>query len=64
MTFPHPYAPQLPVPEAIAELRNCAGAQFDPAVVDALANLVIGLPWPPTPATANASHMDPLPNRA
>ena len=63
MTFPRPYAPQLPVTQAIAELRNCAGSQFDPAVVDALTNLVIGLPWPPAAATANASHRDPVPDR-
>jgi two-component system, cell cycle response regulator len=64
MTFPRPYAPQLTVPEAIAELRNCAGSQFDPAVVNAIANLVIGLTWPPAPATANASHRDLVPDRA
>jgi diguanylate cyclase (GGDEF)-like protein len=64
MTFPRPYAPQLPVTQAIAELWNCADAQFDPAVVDALANLVIGLPWPPAPATATTSPFDPVPDRA
>jgi diguanylate cyclase (GGDEF)-like protein len=64
MTFPRPYAPQLPVSEAIAELRDCAGSQFDPAVVDALANLVIGLAWPPEQATARASNLDPVPDRA
>jgi diguanylate cyclase (GGDEF)-like protein len=64
MTFPRPYAPQLTVTQAIAELRNCAGTQFDPGVVDAIANLVIGLPWPPAPATATTSHSDPVPDRA
>ena len=64
MTFPRPYAPQLTVTQAIAELRNCAGSQFDPGVVDAIANLVIGLPWPPAPATATTSHSDPVPDRA
>jgi diguanylate cyclase (GGDEF)-like protein len=63
MTFPRPYAPQLPVPEAIAELRNCAGSQFDPAVVDAIANLVIGLVWPPDRSAATASNLDRAPDR-
>ena len=64
MTVPRPHAPQLPVPEAIAELRNCAGSQFDPAVVEALANLVTGRAWPPERSTANASNLDPVPDRA
>ncbi|MDF2743067.1 MAG: metal-dependent phosphohydrolase, partial [Actinomycetia bacterium] len=63
MTFPRPYAPQLTVPQAIAELRNCAGSQFDPRVVEALANLVVGLTWPPERSTANASNLDPVPDR-
>ena len=66
MTFLRSYAPQLTVPDAIEELRRCAGTQFDPAVVDALANLVIGLTWPPEQSTAHAStsHSDPVPDRA
>ena len=64
MTFPRSYAPQLTVPQAIDELRRCAGTQFDPAVVDALANLVIGLAWPPERSTAHASNLDPVPDRA
>jgi HD-GYP domain-containing protein (c-di-GMP phosphodiesterase class II) len=55
MTFPRPYAAQLTVPDAIAELRRGAGTQFDPTVVDALANLVIGLEWPPRRSGANAN---------
>ena len=31
-----PYAPARPLAEALAELRRCAGTQFDPRVVDAL----------------------------
>jgi hypothetical protein len=42
-------------PDAIAELRRGAGTQFDPTVVDALANLVIGLEWPPRGSGANAN---------
>ena len=32
---PRPYSPARRVEEALAELRRCAGAQFDPVVVDA-----------------------------
>jgi HD-GYP domain-containing protein (c-di-GMP phosphodiesterase class II) len=64
MTFPRPYAPQLPVPKAIAELRRCAGTQFDPTVVDALANLIVGLTWPPERSTATAGTLDRVPDRA
>jgi diguanylate cyclase (GGDEF)-like protein len=34
MTSERPYAPTLSVAEAARELRACAGAQFDPSVVD------------------------------
>jgi len=36
MTSDRPYRAAMPVVEAIAEVRRCAGRQFDPAVVDAL----------------------------
>jgi HD-GYP domain-containing protein (c-di-GMP phosphodiesterase class II) len=55
MTFPRPYAAQLTVAKAFAELRRGAGTQFDPAVLDALSNLVIRLEWPPQRSTANAN---------
>ena len=64
MTFPRSYAPQLTVPQAIEELRRCAGTQFDPAVVDALANLVVGLAWPPERSSASAGIHDRVPDRA
>jgi two-component system cell cycle response regulator len=64
MTFPRPYAAQRSVPEALAELRRCAGTQFDPAVVEALANLLIGLTWPPERSTTHASNLDRVPDRA
>jgi diguanylate cyclase (GGDEF)-like protein len=64
MTFPRTYAPQLTVPQAIAELRHCAGTQFDPSVVEALANLIVGLTWPPERATADAGTLDRVPDRA
>jgi diguanylate cyclase (GGDEF)-like protein len=63
MTLPRSYAPQLTVPQAMDELRRCAGSQFDPTIVDALANLVIGLTWPPERATAGASVPDRVPSR-
>jgi diguanylate cyclase (GGDEF)-like protein len=63
MTFPRSYAPQLTVPQALDELRRCASTQFDPTVVDALANLVIGLTWPPEQATSSAAVLDRVPDR-
>jgi HD-GYP domain-containing protein (c-di-GMP phosphodiesterase class II) len=36
MTTDRPYRKALPPADALAELRACAGAQFDPRVVDAL----------------------------
>jgi HD-GYP domain-containing protein (c-di-GMP phosphodiesterase class II) len=36
MTNDRPYRARLPREEALAELRRCAGTQFDPRVVDAL----------------------------
>jgi diguanylate cyclase (GGDEF)-like protein len=35
MTTDRPYQPAISVPEALDELRRCAGGQFDPRVVDA-----------------------------
>jgi HD-GYP domain-containing protein (c-di-GMP phosphodiesterase class II) len=36
MISARPYRPPQSVKEAIAELRRCAGSQFDPVVVEAL----------------------------
>jgi diguanylate cyclase (GGDEF)-like protein len=58
MTFPRTYAPQLSVPEALAELRRCAGTQFDPTVVDAFSELVVELVWPPQASTTTAGNID------
>ncbi len=52
MTAPRPHTAQRTVPEALSELRRCAGSQFDPAVVDALSELVVELVWPTAPSTA------------
>ena len=40
MVSQRPYKPPIPVDEALAELRRCAGTQFDPVVVDAFAFVV------------------------
>jgi HD-GYP domain-containing protein (c-di-GMP phosphodiesterase class II) len=57
MTSTRSYRPARPVAAALAELRRCAGSQFDPAVVSALARALARHPWPPpalpgTPAAA------------
>lgn len=44
MVSDRPYGRARPVAEAIEEMRRCAGAQFDPAVVEALlAELALGV---------------------
>jgi HD-GYP domain-containing protein (c-di-GMP phosphodiesterase class II) len=57
MTSPRAYAAQRTAPEAVAELRRCAGSQFDPAVVDALAKVVADAGWPQRRA-ATADELD------
>jgi len=51
MTADRPYRRALSLEAAVAELRRCAGTQFDPAVVDALVSAV-GTRRPPELATA------------
>jgi diguanylate cyclase (GGDEF)-like protein len=62
MTVPRCHAVQRTVPEALSELRRCAGTQFDPAVVDALSELVVELVWPTAPSAAGTA--DPVRDRA
>jgi len=50
MTSPRTYGPQLNVSQALTELRQGAGSQFDPKVVDALSELAVELIWPTKPA--------------
>jgi HD-GYP domain-containing protein (c-di-GMP phosphodiesterase class II) len=40
MTTNRSYRHAMPTPTAIAELRACAGTQFDPRIVDAIVGLV------------------------
>ena len=40
MTTERPYRQPMPEGEAIAELRRCAGTQFDPMVVEAFLEAV------------------------
>jgi two-component system, cell cycle response regulator len=43
MTSVRPYRPAIPAEDALAELRACAGTQFDPNVVAAFAEEIAGL---------------------
>jgi two-component system, cell cycle response regulator len=53
MTTDRPYAIARPPSEVVAELRSCAGTQFDPRVVEAL-EAVVGHAQPPAPVGAPA----------
>jgi diguanylate cyclase (GGDEF)-like protein len=59
MISSRPFAAQRTVPEAIAELRQCVGTQFDPAVVDLFSEMVVELVWPPERSTATAGNASP-----
>jgi diguanylate cyclase (GGDEF)-like protein len=50
MTSARPHAPRLTVPQALTELRQGAGSQFDPQVVEAVSELLVELVWPSEPA--------------
>jgi HD-GYP domain-containing protein (c-di-GMP phosphodiesterase class II) len=47
MTTNRPYRGAMPVEEALSELRACSGAQFDPAVVEAVEKVVLREAGPP-----------------
>jgi diguanylate cyclase (GGDEF)-like protein len=63
ITTGRPYAPGRSVTEAVAELRACAGTQFDPRVIDALcASIAERDSAPPESAPAPAgAHSGPAP---
>jgi HD-GYP domain-containing protein (c-di-GMP phosphodiesterase class II) len=42
MTTDRPYRNALPIGVALAELERCSGTQFDPQVVDALRDIIVG----------------------
>jgi HD-GYP domain-containing protein (c-di-GMP phosphodiesterase class II) len=51
MISERPYRQALTEPEALAELRRCAGCQFDPQVVAALCAVRAAPPAHPAPVT-------------
>ncbi|WP_329174909.1 HD-GYP domain-containing protein [Streptomyces sp. NBC_01477] len=60
MTSTRSYRQARPVAAALAELRRCAGSQFDPCVVAALGRALSRHPWPPPvpqPAGAGAGSL-------
>jgi putative nucleotidyltransferase with HDIG domain len=66
MTSTRSYRRAFSVTEALEELRRCAGGQFDPAVVEAVAATVKRVGWAPTQEFASASelHGEPIPDGA
>jgi putative nucleotidyltransferase with HDIG domain len=57
MTSTRSYRRALAVEDAVAELRRCAGRQFDPRMVEALARVVDRLGWEPTVEFASERHL-------
>ena len=60
MTNARPYRPARRTSEALAELRRCAGTQFDSEVVEALADVVADSP----PAWVTTVGVEPPDRRA
>jgi putative nucleotidyltransferase with HDIG domain len=63
MTSTRSYRRALTVEAALAELRRCAGQQFDPRMVEALARVVDRIGWAPTVDFASQVHLngEPIP---
>jgi HD-GYP domain-containing protein (c-di-GMP phosphodiesterase class II) len=59
MTQERPYQPAMPPAEAIAELRRCKGARFDPDVVEAICGEIEAGRIPP-PAERMAMERSPV----
>ncbi|MFF9096647.1 HD-GYP domain-containing protein [Streptomyces sp. NPDC014802] len=60
MTSTRSYSRARPVPAALAELERCAGAQFDPRMVEALVRAVARQGWHPS-VTAEEPPPPPAP---
>jgi diguanylate cyclase (GGDEF)-like protein/PAS domain S-box-containing protein len=56
MTSDRPYRKAMPHEQAAAELRRCAGGQFDPQVVEQFVDLLEFWREPPTPQAAQVSQ--------
>jgi putative nucleotidyltransferase with HDIG domain len=63
MTSTRSYRRALTVDVALAELRRCAGSQFDPRMVEALTRVVDRIGWMPTVDFASQKHLkgEPIP---
>jgi putative nucleotidyltransferase with HDIG domain len=57
MTSTRSYRQAMTIEAAIAELRRCAGRQFDPRMVEALATVVERIGWQPTTDFASVEHL-------
>ncbi|WP_370078374.1 HD-GYP domain-containing protein [Streptacidiphilus sp. MAP12-16] len=61
MTSTRSYRRGRPLPEAVAELERCAGSQFDPAMVAALARALDRYGWQPVPVGRDDEHAPDIP---
>ena len=52
MISDRPYAPPKAIDDALAELRRCAGTQFDPTIVPVFEQVLADRAKPPTATTA------------
>ena len=61
MTSTRSYRRGRPVPEAVAELERCAGSQFDPVMVAALARALERHGWQPAPVGRDDEQAPDIP---
>jgi HD-GYP domain-containing protein (c-di-GMP phosphodiesterase class II) len=61
MTTTRSYRKAMPIADAVAEVRRCAGTQFDPAVADALLAVVGDPGWELTIREPSAQAAPPVP---
>jgi len=62
LTSNRPYRPAMQPAQALAELRRCSGTQFDPRVVEALAEDLAEEVAPSSPSPATSSVSEGFPN--